>query len=113
MLVLLCVHARDVLIMTKRKVKFEWDKYNTVKNWAKHTVRPYEAEEAFTDKQAIILEDEIHSQLESRYIIIGKTRKNRTLYIAFMIRSHRIRVISARNANKKEVKIYEEKANRT
>lgn len=97
--------------MPKKKVGFEWDKYNTVKNWAKHEVRPYEAEEAFSDKSAIILNDDLHSKSEQRYIIIGRTRKHRILYIAFMIHNERIRVISARNANKKEVIIYEKKVN--
>lgn len=93
--------------MTKKKTKFEWDKYNTIKNWVKHQVRPFEVEEAFLDKNALILDDEIHSNLEKRYIIIGSTRKNRILYVAFVVRKIRIRVISARDANKKEVKIYE------
>jgi len=93
--------------MPKKKTKFEWDKYNSIKNWVKHQVRPFEVEEAFLDRSALILNDEIHSHLEKRYIIIGKTRKNRILYIAFVVRNGRIRVISARDANKKEVKIYE------
>ena len=93
--------------MVKRKTNFEWDKYNTIKNWAKHHVRPFEVEQSFVDKNAIILNDELHSKLEKRYIIIGRTRKNRILYIAFAIRNGHIRVISARDANKKEVNIYE------
>jgi uncharacterized protein len=97
----------------QKKVKFEWDKYNTVKNWAKHEVRPYEAEETVTDEFARILNDEVHSDSELRYIIIGKTRKHRILYIVFVIRNQRIRVISARDANKKEVIIYEKKVNST
>ncbi len=99
--------------MLKKKIGFEWDKYNTVKNWAKHEVRPYEAEEVFSDKLTIILDDNLHSKLEQRYIVIGKTRKHRILYIAFVIRNQRIRVISVRDANKKEVVIYEKKAYRT
>lgn len=99
--------------MSRIKVKFEWDKYNTIKNWAKHEVRPYEAEEAFLDEFAVILNDEVHSESERRYILIGKTRKHRILYIVFMVRNQRIRVISARDANKKEVIIYEKKVSST
>lgn len=99
--------------MSRKKIKFEWDKNNTVKNWAKHEVRPYEAEEAFLDQFAIILNDEVPSDSEKRYIIIGKTRKHRVLYSAFMVRNQRIRVISARDANKKEVIIYEKKVSST
>lgn len=93
--------------MPKKKAKFEWDKYNVIKNWEKHQVRPFEVEETFLDKYALVLDDDIHSNLEKRYILIGRTRKNRILYSAFIVRNGRIRVISARDANKKEVKIYE------
>ncbi len=95
--------------MKQKKAKYVWDKFNTVKNWMKHQVRPYEVEEVFTSNSAITLSDLLHSILEERYILLGRTRKNRVLYIVFVIRNKRIRPISFRDANKKEVKIYEEK----
>lgn len=107
------VHARDVLNMVKKKLAFEWDKFNTVKNWIKHQVRPYEVEEAFTDKNTYQVNDNIHSEIEFRYIILGKTKKHRLLFISFTIREGRIRPISCRDTNKKEVSIYEEKINST
>lgn len=99
--------------MSKKPLKFEWDKYNVVKNWVKHQVRPYEVEETFKDKNAILVDDELHSELEYRYILLGKTKKHRLLSIAFMIREKRIRPISCRDAHKKEVNIYEKKTNIT
>lgn len=93
--------------MPKKKVTFVWDGFNVLKNWAKHKVRPYEAEEAFNDKKAIFIEDVLHSQIEERYILFGKTRKSRILYVAFTLRDGRIRVISMRDVNRKEVQIYE------
>jgi uncharacterized protein len=99
--------------MPKKKIAFIWDGFNVLKNWAKHKVRPFEAEEAFKDKSAIFIEDEFHSEVETRFILFGKTRQSRHLYIAFTMRSGRIRVISMRDANRKEVHIYEEKAKST
>ena len=39
--------------------------------------------------------------------MIGKTREGRLLYIAFTERNGKVRVISVRDINKKEVKFYE------
>lgn len=94
--------------MAKKKPKFEWDEWNTIKNWVKHQVRPFEAEEAFIDKYAKLASDPGHSEIEYRWSLIGRTRKNRTLATAFTIRNRRVRIISMRDANKKEVVIYEE-----
>lgn len=99
--------------MPKKKVTFIWDRFNVLKNWAKHKVRSFEAEEAFKDKKAVFVEDVVHSLVEQRFILIGKTRKSRILYMAFTVREGRIRVISMRDANRKEVEIYEEKAKNT
>ena len=46
---------------------------------------------------------------EERYVLIGQTKRKRLLYIIFIIRKDRVRVISARDINKKEEKLYEEK----
>jgi uncharacterized protein len=93
--------------MTKKKFRFEWDLGNILKNWQKHKIRPFEAEEAINDKFAVIDIDQGHSEIEDRWILLGKTRKNKILYIAFTLRNDRIRVISMRIANKKEVLVYE------
>lgn len=86
---------------------FDWDIANQEKNWLKHEVTWEECEAVFTDENLKLLEDIFHSKTEDRFIIIGKTRKQRLLYIAFTIRNNKIRVISARDINKKEIKLYE------
>ena len=42
--------------------------------------------------------------------MIGKTKKDRLLFIAYTIRNSYIRVISARNLNTKERPLYEKAA---
>ena len=51
--------------------------------------------------------DEKHSQYETRFRAMGYTDKDRCLYIVFMVRNNLVRVISARDMNKKERAIYE------
>lgn len=88
---------------------FEWDKGNKDKNWISHQVTHEECEEIFYDPQKRVLRDEIHSGQEERYLIIGKTKKERLLFAVFTEREGRLRVISARDLNKKERPLYEEK----
>ena len=91
----------------KNSFEFGWDKWNIDKNKLKHNVNNKEAEEAFYDNKKVIYKDEFHSEKESRNILIGKTREGRLLYIAFTERNGKVRVISVRDINKKEVKFYE------
>lgn len=90
----------------KKPVEFEWDKGNVGKN-KKHKIDDLEAEEVFFDEKKKSYKDIIHSGTEERYILIGKTKKNRLLYLVFTVRQGRVRIISARNVNKKEVYLYE------
>ncbi len=87
--------------------EFDWDEGNKIKNKLKHGVTKKESEHVFLDKHAVQFEDIKHSQVERRIIIIGKSKRNRHLHITFTIRRNKIRVISARDANKKEREYYE------
>jgi len=91
-------------------VQFVWDSGNSDKNKRRHGVSNQEAEEPFFDKNNVIYRDTLHSMSEERYILLGKTKSNTILYIAFTYRRTKIRVISARKINKKEVKYYEKAA---
>ena len=91
-------------------VEFEWDKGNIGKN-LKHDVEDNETEEVFLDKRRFVFKDHLHSGNEERFRILCKTKKSRLLFIVFTKRRKKIRVISARNINKKEVHLYEEKIN--
>lgn len=86
---------------------FEWDNGNKGKN-LKHAVTDIECEEVFFDHQKKVLRDTLHSGRENRHILIGKTKSGRVLFIAFTIRNNKLRVISARDLNRKERSLYEE-----
>jgi uncharacterized DUF497 family protein len=91
---------------------FNWDEGNT-EHVAEHNVTTDEAEEVFSDAENVLEEDMEHSVVEMRFLIIGKTEKGRLLYQIFTRRGDKIRVISSRDINKKEVYLYEKKAHRT
>lgn len=94
----------------KEIFEFEWDKGNMEKNWIKHKVKNQEAEEAFFDEDKVTFLDSVHSGVEERFRIIGTTRKGRILFVVFTKRETKIRIISARDINKKEVQLYEKAA---
>ncbi len=83
-------------------IDFDWDKANSEKNDHKHGVFYKEAEEVFTNDDLIIVPDTRHSQHEERHYVYGLTNENRRLLIAFTVRNHKVRVITARNMSKKE-----------
>lgn len=91
---------------------FEWDEGNSDKNWHLHEVSDGECEEVFFNLPLLIAPDVKHSQYEPRYYVLGRTEANRWLFIAFVIRHKRIRVISARDMNDRETRKYGERAKR-
>ena len=96
--------------ISRSPVEFEWDKGNRNKNFIKHSVTDGECEEVFFDFNKKILKDVYHSAKEQRYIILGKTRFERILFVVCTIRKNKIRIISARDGNKKERRLYEKTA---
>jgi len=95
-------------------IEFEWDEGNEQKNWIKHNVSAKEAEEPFLTEEQLILEDIQHStRNEARYILIGKSKQERILFIVYTIRVGKIRIISARDTDRKEVLLYEKALNLT
>ena len=95
------------MLTLKSPAQFLWDMGNIDKNLKKHKVNDKECEEVFFDNKKKILKDKLHSGKEIRYLIIGKTKRKRILFIVFTIREKKIRVISARDLNKRETKLYE------
>lgn len=93
-------------------IVFEWDEGN-IPHVARHDVTTVEAEELFFDPKGFVVEDVDHSLIEERFIIIGNTKNKRLLYQIFTVRYNKIRVISSRDINKKEVRLYEKKAYRS
>lgn len=95
-----------------KKVKaFEWDSGNIDKNWKKHRVANKESEEAFLDKFLLTGRDIKHSTLEVRHLLYGQSKKGKYLAISFTFRFNFIRIISARQMNKKEIINYEKQKN--
>ncbi|WP_334312262.1 BrnT family toxin [Oscillatoria sp. CS-180] len=64
-------------------MKFEWDQPKAASNLQKHGVSFEEAKTVFDNPLAVIFDDETHSVDEQREIIIGYSRQNRLLLIAF------------------------------
>jgi len=88
-------------------IRIQWDPDKAAKNASKHGVPFLEAATAFQDPLAFIFDDEEHSVEEQREIIIGHSKRDRLLVVAFTERDDVIRIISARKANRKEREGYE------
>lgn len=88
---------------------FQWDEGNSEKNWIRHQVSRSECEQVFFNAPIIVNADKAHSQSEKRWYLLGATDSRRLLYLVFTIRKDLIRVISARDMNKNERRIYNEK----
>ena len=92
-------------------MKFEWDPQKAERNRRKHEVSFEEAITVFKDTLAFIFDDEEHSQLEHREIIIGTSALRRIVLVCFVERvKDTIRIFSARRATKDEIKDYEKNA---
>jgi uncharacterized DUF497 family protein len=87
---------------------FQWDRGNIDKNLIKHSVENWECEQVFFNKPLVVLEDPRHSLAEKRCAAFGKTDAERLLVVIFTKRDDLLRVISARDMNKKERLFYEE-----
>lgn len=90
-------------------MKFEWDEKKNQSNKEKHKLDFKLAITVFDDPYALIAPDPKHSQDELREWIIGMS-DNGVLIVVFTKRfKGRIyRIISARRANRKERRTYEE-----
>lgn len=87
---------------------FEWDEDKAELNYRTHRVRFEDAVKAFDDPNSVELLDELNSDSEIRYQLIGLTDRN-LLFVAFTERVDAIRIISARKATGKQIKIYNER----
>ena len=91
---------------------FDWDEGNERKSEERHGVSQSEAEQVFFSAPLLMLQDSKHSQDEPRFHALGKTESGRLPHIIFTTRAEgkKIRVISARDMNRRERIIYEEKS---
>jgi len=90
-------------------LRFEWDPEKAATNFAKHGVSFEEAATVFGDPLAITFADPDHSEGERRLLTFGVSSTQQLLLIvAHTERNRRVRIISARRADKSERRIYEE-----
>ena len=86
---------------------FEWNHQKAEFNSQKHGITFDEASTVFGDTLSVTFPDLEHSIQEERYLIIGLSSKNKILVISHVYRNESIRIISARQATKREQKFYE------
>ena len=83
---------------------FEWDSVKAASNLVKHGVSFAEAATVFADPMAIYLDD---GSGIGRMVVIGRSLRERVLYVVSVERRQRDRIISARSATAAERAIYE------
>jgi uncharacterized DUF497 family protein len=87
-------------------IRFEWDRAKAAANLRKHGVSFPEAETAFSDDRALVLDDPDHSAAagEERFVLLGTSAALRTLVVVHCYRAADavIRLISARKATRSE-----------
>ncbi len=87
---------------------FEWDADKEDANDRKHGVSFPEAETVFADPLALTGYDPDHSDVEDRFVTMGSSVEGRLLVVSHTDRGDKIRIISARQANRKERRDYED-----
>ncbi len=87
---------------------FEWDEDKADSNLRKHGVEFSEAMTVFADPLALTGYDPDHSDDEDRFITMGQSTEGRLLIVSHTDRDEKIRIISAREANRRERKDYED-----
>jgi len=88
---------------------FEWDAEKAAQNRQKHGVSFEEASAVFGDVLSVTIHDAVHSTFEeTRFVTVGLSEKDRLIVVVHCERNERIRIISARRANKLEKQVYEE-----
>lgn len=92
-------------------LRFDWDERKNKSNRTKHGVWFEEAQSVFEDPHARVFSDPDHSEKEDRFILLGVSLAGRALVVIHCYREadSLIRIISARKATKKEVRVYEER----
>ena len=84
---------------------FDWDSGNQAK-CNTHGVSTSDIESLFT-KPILVIDDPHHASRERRFRAIGKSSKDRFIFVVFTIRNGMIRPISARFMHQKEIRRYE------
>jgi uncharacterized DUF497 family protein len=90
------------------QIGFEWDESKAKGNLRKHGISFDEAVKVFDDPMALTMTDPDHSEDERRFVTIGYSDRKRLVVVCHCDRPGRMRLISARTANRRERRYYEE-----
>jgi uncharacterized DUF497 family protein len=98
-----------LFLVYTENVKVDWDQNKAEQNLKKHGISFEVAITAFDDPFALITLDEKHSKSEKREWLLGQSDSG-VLVVIFTVRKpgNIFRLISARKANRKERKQYEQ-----
>ena len=89
------------------KLEFEWHPVKAASNFRKHKVSFVEASTIFGDERVLVVPDREHSYDEERSLAIGRSEQGRLITMCFTERGERLRIISARLAERWERREYE------
>ena len=91
---------------------FDWDPKKARFNLEKHGVSFRLAASVFRDPLALTIFDDEHSEREERWVTLGRAESQQTLLVVHTWRwiepaGIKVRIISARKANRDEIRDYE------
>ncbi len=92
---------------TSNLLTYEWDKRKEATNIKNHGVSFHEASTVFLDPLSMSFYDPDHSGSEDRFITLGIATTGKMLFVSHTDRGAVTRIISAREATKKEREGYE------
>jgi hypothetical protein len=87
---------------------FEHDPRKAARNLKKHGVSFTEAMTVFDDPLSSTLPDDAHSEDEIRFITVGRSSRQRILFVVYTESISGTRLIGARTATAAEIRQYEE-----
>ena len=95
-------------------MRFEWDEDKSRANLKKHGVTFVEAQSVFYEDGALLFDDPDHSQEEQRYLLVGPSVRGRVLVVVHCCREENdvLRIISARQATRKEQEAFRSQGGR-
>ena len=88
-------------------MQFDWDPAKAEANEAKHGVTFAEAATCFGDPLGLVIHDPDHSDQEDRFVLMGESYGGRLLVVVHVDREDVVRIVSARQATRRERKSYE------
>ena len=91
-----------------RQTSIVSDPWKSTRNKQKHGIDSAEAATVFRDPLLRVMPDVAHSQEEERWLALGKSFRQLLLGVVHSEDENRIRIISARKAEPKERREYEQ-----